>query len=209
MYRRKMKIKWWIYDLMIAQYSTVLDRPLRYSIVSLSQLFLNCRQFGFFFLFQRILKILVSRMTWSCEKENFLVGCGVLFLYFTPCCHRVLALVRSPDRTVHTGKNHLWFNVYFSWHVFIFWTDHFSLGCFVSLRGNTHFQERNVSKIWFIAFYSCVGIFSFRRQQRSVLLMSPLIRLLILHMQGWYNGNAGVGLSSRKRRKFRRVELIN
>ena len=154
---------------MIAQYSTVLDRPLRYSIVSLSQLFLNCQQFGFFFLFQRILKILVSRMTWSCEKENFLVGCGVLFLYFTPCCHRVLALVRSPDRTVHTGKNHLWFNVYFSWHVFIFWTDHFSLGCFVSLRGKTHFQERNVSKIWFIAFYSCVGIFSFRRQQRSVL----------------------------------------
>ena len=145
-----------------------MDRPLRYSIVSLSQLFLNC-QLRFFFLFQRILKILVSRMTWSCEKENFLVGCGVLFLYFTPCCHRVLALVRSPDRTVHTGKNHLWFNVYFSWHVFIFWTDHFSLGCFVSLRGKTHFQERNVSKIWFIAFYSCVGIFSFRRQQRSVL----------------------------------------
>ena len=165
-----MKIKWWIYDLMIAQYSTVLDRPLRYSIVSLSQLFLNCQQFGFFFLFQRILKILVSRMTWSCEKENFLVGCGVLFLYLTPCCHRVLAFtVRSPDRTVHTGKNHLWFNVYFSWHVFIFWTDHFSLGCFVSLRGKTHFQERNVSKIWLIAFYSCVGIFSFRRQQRSVL----------------------------------------
>ena len=164
----------------------------------------------FFFLFQRILKLLASRMTWSCEKENFLVGCGVLFLYFTPCCHRVLALVRSPDRTVHTGKNHLWFNVYFSWHVFIFWTDHFSLGCFVSLRGKSHFQEKNVSKIWFIAFYSCVGIFSFRRQQRyQFFIMSPLIRLLNLHMQGWYNGNAEVGLSSRKRLKFRRVELVN
>ena len=176
MYPGKMKIKWWIYDLMIAQYSTVLDRPLRYSIVSLSQLFINCQQFGVFFLFQRILNLLVSRMTWSCEKENFLVGCGVLFLYFTTCCHRVLALVGSSNLTVHTGKNHLWFNVYFSWHVFIFWTDHFSLGCFASLRGKTHFQERNVSKIWFIPFYSCVGIFSFRRQQRyQFFIMSPLI----------------------------------
>ena len=151
------------------------DRTAQYSFGQAFAIFSRLAFSAFFklpairFLFQRILKILVSRMTWSCEKENFLVGCGVLFLYFTPCCHRVLALVRSPDRTVHTGKNHLWFNVYFSWHVFIFWTDHFSLGCFVSLRGKTHFQERKVSKIWFIAFYSCVGIFSFRRQQRSVL----------------------------------------
>ena len=118
-------------------------------------------------------------MTLSCEKENFLVGCGVLFLYFTSCCHRVLALVRSPDLTVHTGKNHLWFNVCFSWHAFIFLTDYFSLGYFVSLGGKTHFQERNVSKTWFIPFYSLVGIFSFRRQQcYQFFIMSPLIRLL-------------------------------
>ena len=110
----------WIYDLMIAQYSTVLDSPLIYSIVSLPQLFINCEQFVFFFLFQRILNVPVSRMTLSYEKENFLVGCGVLFLYFTPCCHRVLALVCISDLTVHTGKNHLWFNVCFLTCVYFF-----------------------------------------------------------------------------------------
>ena len=33
-----------------------------------------------------------------------MVGCGVLFLNFKPCCHSVLALVCSSDLTVHTGK---------------------------------------------------------------------------------------------------------
>ena len=125
----------WIYDLMIAQYSTVLDSPLIYSIVSLPQLFINCEQFVFFFLFQRILNVLVSRMTLSYEKENFLVGCGVLFLYFTPCCHRVLALVCSSDLTVHTGKNHLWFNVCFLTCVYFFnWSLFSRLFCIIKRK---------------------------------------------------------------------------
>ena len=76
-----------------------------------------------------------------------MVGCGVLFLNFKPCCHSVLALVCSSDLTVHTGKIIFdLMSVSLDMRLF-FLTDYFFLGCFVSLSGKTHFQERNVSKI--------------------------------------------------------------